>query len=176
MDIASSSPSAVVGYTVRLSVLQYQTAVVRKDFDAANEILPNVPESEYGAIARFLESQGFKAERVRPLSAAEQRAGPKDVRMALLRANIKKWSAAERSGVLQFVQMPCTLPFTASPALAERLAVGGSLVCKVEGKGKDLAAVQVRLPPPQGEKALFPEHLRLTGAWRRAAATAGLPV
>ena len=45
-----------------LSVLNYQTAVVRKDFDTANAILPSIPRSEHASVARFLESQGFKEE------------------------------------------------------------------------------------------------------------------
>jgi coatomer subunit beta' len=52
----------VVAYKVMLSVLQYQTAVMRGDFDSANELLPSIPDSEYTKIARFLESQGFKEE------------------------------------------------------------------------------------------------------------------
>mmetsp|Transcript_29239 Transcript_29239/g.45436 ORF Transcript_29239/g.45436 Transcript_29239/m.45436 type:complete len:999 (+) Transcript_29239:52-3048(+) len=52
----------VVCYAVMLAVLQYQTAVMRGDFDAANELLPEIPESEYTTVARFLESQGFKEE------------------------------------------------------------------------------------------------------------------
>jgi coatomer subunit beta' len=52
----------IVCYKVMLAVLQYQTAVMRGDFDAANELLPNIPESEYTKVARFLESQGFKEE------------------------------------------------------------------------------------------------------------------
>jgi len=52
----------VVSHKVLLSVLNYQTAVVRKDFDTANAILPSIPRSEYAAVARFLESQGFKEE------------------------------------------------------------------------------------------------------------------
>lgn len=52
----------VVSYRVTLAVLQYQTAVMRGDFDAANELLPGVPEAEYTKVARFLESQGFKEE------------------------------------------------------------------------------------------------------------------
>ncbi len=58
MDISRQ----IISYTVLESYLQYQTAVVRKDFDAANEILPSIPESEYNNVARFLESQGFKEE------------------------------------------------------------------------------------------------------------------
>ena len=52
----------VVSYKVLLSVLNYQTAVVRKDFVTANSILPSIPRSEHCAVARFLESQGFKEE------------------------------------------------------------------------------------------------------------------
>ena len=43
-------------------MLSYQTAVVRKDFDSANALLPSIPKSEYAAAARFLESQGYKEE------------------------------------------------------------------------------------------------------------------
>jgi coatomer subunit beta' len=53
---------SIVAYKVMLAVLQYQTAVMRGDFDAANEMLPSIPESEYTKVARFLESQGFKEE------------------------------------------------------------------------------------------------------------------
>lgn len=51
-----------VSYQVTLAVLQYQTAVMRGDFDSANELLPSIPEDEYTKVARFLESQGFKEE------------------------------------------------------------------------------------------------------------------
>lgn len=52
----------VVSYKITLAVLQYQTAVMRGDFDSANELLPSIPETEYTKVARFLESQGFKEE------------------------------------------------------------------------------------------------------------------
>ncbi|KAL9183551.1 hypothetical protein ACHAXT_004407 [Thalassiosira profunda] len=52
----------IVSYRVMMAVLQYQTAVMRGDFDAANELLAAIPESEYTTIARFLEAQGFKEE------------------------------------------------------------------------------------------------------------------
>lgn len=47
----------IYSYRVLLSVLQYQTAVVRNDFNTANDILPQIPNSEYNNVARFLESQ-----------------------------------------------------------------------------------------------------------------------
>jgi len=49
-------------YSVMLAVLQYQTAVMRGDFEAANDLLSSIPETEYTTVARFLESQGFKEE------------------------------------------------------------------------------------------------------------------
>jgi len=52
----------IVSYKVMLAVLQYQTAVMRGDFDSANELLSSIPDSEYTTIARFLEAQGFKEE------------------------------------------------------------------------------------------------------------------
>jgi len=52
----------VVSYRLLLSMLSYQTAVVRKDFVTANALLPLIPKAEYSAVARFLESQGFKEE------------------------------------------------------------------------------------------------------------------
>ena len=54
--------STLVSYQLLLSVLEYQTAVVRRDFEAAAKVLPEVPKEEYNRIARFLEAQGFKEE------------------------------------------------------------------------------------------------------------------
>ena len=52
----------VSSHKLLLSVLNYQTAVVRKDFNVANALLPTIPKTEYAAVAKFLESQGFKEE------------------------------------------------------------------------------------------------------------------
>lgn len=52
----------VYSYTVNLAMLEYQTAVVREDFDLANDILPRIPGDQIDNVARFLESQGFKEE------------------------------------------------------------------------------------------------------------------
>jgi len=53
---------SIVSYQLLLSVIEYQTAVVRRDFNAAAAILPTVPHGELNRIARFLETQGFKEE------------------------------------------------------------------------------------------------------------------
>nr|CCA18084.1 hypothetical protein ARALYDRAFT_895999 [Albugo laibachii Nc14] len=52
----------VYSFTVSLVMLEYQTAVVRKDFESANSILPNIPQDQMDLVARFLESQGYKEE------------------------------------------------------------------------------------------------------------------
>jgi coatomer subunit beta' len=41
-------------------VIEYQTLVLRGDVDAAQEMLPDIPEEQRGKIARFLEGQGYK--------------------------------------------------------------------------------------------------------------------
>lgn len=53
---------AIISYALLLALLEYQTAVVRRDFGAANKILAEVPREHYNKIAKFLDSQGFKAE------------------------------------------------------------------------------------------------------------------
>ncbi|KAI0076912.1 coatomer beta [Panus rudis PR-1116 ss-1] len=50
----------VYSYTLSLSVVEYQTAVLRGDMDAANELLPNIPKEQRNKIASFLESRGLK--------------------------------------------------------------------------------------------------------------------
>lgn len=50
----------VVSYTLHLTIINYQTAVLRQDFEAASAILPKIPQSERTRIAQFLEAQGFK--------------------------------------------------------------------------------------------------------------------
>ena len=52
----------VVSFRILLSVLQFQTAVVRGDMESANALVPTLPESEHSTVARFLESQGLKDE------------------------------------------------------------------------------------------------------------------
>jgi coatomer subunit beta' len=50
----------VYSYALSLSVIQYQTAVLRGDVEAANELLPQIPQDQRARIARFLETQDMK--------------------------------------------------------------------------------------------------------------------
>lgn len=47
----------VVKYTLLQAVLEYQTAIIRRDLEAAAEILPSIPDDHRSRIAHFLESQ-----------------------------------------------------------------------------------------------------------------------
>lgn len=48
----------IYSYSLSLTVIEYQSAVLRGDLGAAQEILPSVPADQRNKIARFLEAQG----------------------------------------------------------------------------------------------------------------------
>ncbi|KAG0345867.1 Coatomer subunit beta' [Podila humilis] len=50
----------VVSYSISLTVIEYQTAVLRGDMETAEELLPRVPHEQLNKIARFLEAQEHK--------------------------------------------------------------------------------------------------------------------
>ncbi|GLB34322.1 putative the coatomer is a cytosolic protein complex that binds to dilysine motifs and reversibly associates with Golgi non- clathrin-coated vesicles, which further mediate biosynthetic protein transport from the ER, via the Golgi up to the trans Golgi network [Lyophyllum shimeji] len=50
----------IYGYSLSLSVVEYQTAVLRGDMEAAAEILPTLPKDQLNKVARFLESKDLK--------------------------------------------------------------------------------------------------------------------
>lgn len=50
----------VISYALSLSVVEYQTLVLRGDMDSANELLNEIPDDQKNKIARFLEGQGYK--------------------------------------------------------------------------------------------------------------------
>lgn len=47
----------IVSYQLLLSVLEYQTAVMRRDFDSADKVLPTIPKDQRTRVAHFLEKQ-----------------------------------------------------------------------------------------------------------------------
>ena len=49
----------VLSYSLSLNVVEYQTAVLRGDMDAAAEILPSIPKEHRNKIATFLEGRGL---------------------------------------------------------------------------------------------------------------------
>ncbi|KAF9195876.1 hypothetical protein BGZ50_003137 [Haplosporangium sp. Z 11] len=50
----------IVSYGISLSVIEYQTAVLRGDMETAEALLPRVPHDQLNKIARFLEAQEHK--------------------------------------------------------------------------------------------------------------------
>lgn len=52
----------VCGYTLHMALIEYQSAIIRKDFTAANTYFNQLPESLHNRIARFLENQGYPEE------------------------------------------------------------------------------------------------------------------
>ncbi|KAF8627949.1 hypothetical protein AX17_006102 [Amanita inopinata Kibby_2008] len=48
------------GYSLSLSVVEYQTAVLRGDMEAANEMLSTLPKEQLNKVARFLEGRDMK--------------------------------------------------------------------------------------------------------------------
>lgn len=63
----------VVSYALSLSVVEYQTVVLRGDMDAADELLSQIPEDQMPKIARFLEGQGYKDKALEVSTDPEQR-------------------------------------------------------------------------------------------------------
>lgn len=49
----------VYGYSLSLNLIEYQTAVLRGDMEAAEEILPTIPKEQQNKVARFLETRGY---------------------------------------------------------------------------------------------------------------------
>lgn len=47
-----------LAYSLALSVIEYQTAVLRGDMEEAERLLPTIPSEQRNRIARFLEAQG----------------------------------------------------------------------------------------------------------------------
>ena len=49
----------VASFSLLLSVLEYQTAVMRRDFDTADSVLPTIPREQRTRVAHFLEKQVY---------------------------------------------------------------------------------------------------------------------
>jgi coatomer subunit beta' len=53
---------SVTPFTLHLALVNYQSAIMKKDFDTASQCFKQLPESLHTKVARFLESQGFQSE------------------------------------------------------------------------------------------------------------------
>ncbi|MFT7803266.1 coatomer subunit beta' [Arapaima gigas] len=63
----------IVSYSLLVSVLEYQTAVMRRDFSMADKVLPTIPKEQRTRVAHFLEKQGFKQQALAVSSDPEHR-------------------------------------------------------------------------------------------------------
>ena len=54
----------ITRYTLHLSVVNYQTAILRGNLEAAESLLPSIPNDQRDKVAHFLESQGLKQESI----------------------------------------------------------------------------------------------------------------
>ena len=63
----------IVSFALSLSVIEYQTLVLRGDLDSANEMLADIPEDQKSKIARFLEGQGYKEQALEVATDSEHR-------------------------------------------------------------------------------------------------------
>jgi len=50
----------LVSYTLHLAIINYQTAIIRRNFEEAAKLLPDIPAESRDRVAQFLESQGLK--------------------------------------------------------------------------------------------------------------------
>lgn len=55
-----SNSLEIISYALDLSVIEYQTLILRGDLEQASKILDKIPENSRGKIAHFLEQQGYK--------------------------------------------------------------------------------------------------------------------
>lgn len=90
----------VTSFSLQLSVLEYQTAVMRRDFETADRVLPTIPKEHRIRVAHFLEKQGFKSQALQVSTDPDHRfdlalqIGDLDTALKLAREaeNPQKWS------------------------------------------------------------------------------------
>lgn len=90
----------VISFCLQLAVLEYQTAVMRRDFSRADVVLPTIPHEHRTRVAHFLEKQGFKSQALQVSTDPDHRfdlalqIGNLDVALKLAREseNPQKWS------------------------------------------------------------------------------------
>nr|POF00934.1 coatomer subunit beta' [Quercus suber] len=63
----------VTSFALSVSVIEYQTLVLRGDLDSASEMLPEIPDDQKNKIARFLEGQGYKEQALEVATDSEHR-------------------------------------------------------------------------------------------------------
>ncbi|KAJ3267946.1 hypothetical protein HDV01_003705, partial [Terramyces sp. JEL0728] len=62
-----------MSYSLPVSLIEYQTAVLRGDTATAQQLLPSIPKEHRNKLARFLEAQGLKSEALQISTDPEHR-------------------------------------------------------------------------------------------------------
>jgi len=92
----------VVSYQLLLSVLEYQTAVMRKDFTTADRVMPSIPKEHRTRVAHFLEKQGYKQQALAVSTDPEHKF---ELALQLGDLNIAKTLAAEANNPQKWSQL-----------------------------------------------------------------------
>ncbi|XP_045125687.1 coatomer subunit beta'-like isoform X2 [Portunus trituberculatus] len=147
----------VVSYELLVSVLEYQTAVMRRDFNTADRVLPTIPPAHRTRVAHFLEKQGFKKQALAVSTDPEHKfdlalsLGELDVchQLAVEAGSEHKWrlvaDLAQQRGDLQMAQT-CLLRAHDYPGLLLQATATGnaSFIQEVgkeaEGQGRNNVA------------------------------------
>ena len=64
---------SITPYTLHLALVEYQSAIMRKDTEAAAKYFSQLPETTHNRVARFLESQGYTQEALEVSQDGEHR-------------------------------------------------------------------------------------------------------
>lgn len=92
----------VLSYQLLLSVLEFQTAVMRTDFGTADRVLPSIPKEHRTRVAHFLEKQGFKQQALAVSTDPEHRF---ELALALGDLNTAKTLAVEAGNPQKWSQL-----------------------------------------------------------------------
>lgn len=92
----------VSGYSLSISVLEYETVVMRGDMELADELLKEIPESEYGKISRFLEQQGYKD---KALELSQDNDQKFDLALSIMNLDLAKQIAEEANNTYKWKKL-----------------------------------------------------------------------
>nr|NVI69865.1 coat protein (coatomer) beta' [Cucujiformia] len=92
----------IISYSLLQPVLEYQTAVMRGDFEAADKILPSIPNEQKTRVAHFLEKQGF---RIQALSVSRDQEHRFDLALQLKETKIAYQLATEAQSEQKWKQL-----------------------------------------------------------------------
>ena len=116
----------IVSYGISLTVIEYQTAVLRGDMETAETLLPRVPHDQLNKIARFLEAQDLKED--------------------LERAGIRPWAWVINNSIAAARPQ--------APFLRLRAASEAGQIERVSALAGRIALVPLRATEPTGEEHL----------------------